>query len=315
MSKQGFILRYLLIIRIIRNKRYISLPELIRRVEDGLAYYDDTDDVGVSRRTILRDLREIRSGMNISIEYSRTENGYYIPDDEDQFSDIERILEQYDLLTSLRAREELSEFVFPEKRKPRGTENLSPLIHAIKRRLTVEFTYMKFKDPRPSVRKVMPYALKEGRGRWYLLAVEEEDDVCHAEKIKSWGLDRIRDLKVTDKRFVRNTAIDPEKEFRDVVGAYSREDLPVEEVILSFSPKGGKYIDAFPLHSSQETLVDNDEEFRIRLRIKITYDFKQELLAQSDVLTVIAPEHLRQELCEVYRKALERNGIPDAGDM
>ncbi len=315
MSKQGFILRYLLIIRIIRNNRYISLPELIRRVEDGLGYYDDADDVGVSRRTILRDLREIRSVMNISIEYSRTENGYYIPDDEDQFSDIERILEQYDLLTSLRAREELSEFVFPEKRKPRGTENLSPLIHAIKRRLTVEFTYMKFKDPRPSVRKVMPYALKEGRGRWYLLAVEEEDDVCHAGKVKSWGLDRIRDLKVTDRRFARNTAIDPEKEFRDVVGAYSREDLPVEEVILSFSPKGGKYIDAFPLHSSQETLVDNDEEFRIRLRIKITYDFKQELLAQSDVLTVIAPEHLRQELCEVYRKALERNGIPDAGDM
>lgn len=93
MSKQGFILRYLLIIRIIRNNRYISLPELIRRVEDGLGYYDDADDVGVSRRTILRDLREIRSVMNISIEYSRTENGYYIPDDEDQFSDIERILE------------------------------------------------------------------------------------------------------------------------------------------------------------------------------------------------------------------------------
>ena len=76
MSKQGYIRRYLLIIRIIRNNRYISLQELIRKVDDGLAYYDDTGDVGVSRRTILRDLQEIRSGMNISIEYSRTEKGY-----------------------------------------------------------------------------------------------------------------------------------------------------------------------------------------------------------------------------------------------
>ena len=101
MSKQSYIQRYLLIIRLIRNNRYISLPELLREVEDGLVYFDDTEDIGISRRTILRDLKEIRSVMGISIEYSRSENGYYIPDDEDQISDIERILEQYDLITSL----------------------------------------------------------------------------------------------------------------------------------------------------------------------------------------------------------------------
>ena len=134
------------------------------------------------------------------------------------------------------------------------------------------------------------------------------ENVRHAGEIKSWGLDRIRDLIVTKERFTRNPAIDPEKEFKDVIGAYSKEELPVEEVILSFSPKAGRYNEAFPLHSSQETLVDNDEEFRIRLRIKITYDFKQELLSQSRDLVVIAPEHLRRELCEIYRKALERNG-------
>lgn len=297
-----------MIIRLVRNNRYIPLSELVRKVEDGLAYYDDTGDIGVSRRTILRDLQEIRSGMNISIEYSRQKKGYYIPEDEDQISDIERILEQYDLVTSLHAREELTSIVFPEKRKPRGTGFLSPLIHAIKRKLIVEFTYVKFNNSVSSFRRVMPYALKEGRGRWYLLAVEIGENVRHADEIKSWGLDRIKDLIVTKERFTRNPAIDPEKEFKDVIGAYSKEELPVEEVILSFSPKAGRYNEAFPLHSSQETLVDNDEEFRIRLRIKITYDFKQELLSQSNDLVVIAPEHLRRELCEIYRKALERNG-------
>lgn len=297
-----------MIIRLVRNNRYIPLSELVRKVEDGLAYYDDTGDIGVSRRTILRDLQEIRSGMNISIEYSRQKKGYYIPEDEDQISDIERILEQYDLVTSLHAREELTSIVFPEKRKPRGTGFLSPLIHAIKRKLIVEFTYVKFNNSVSSFRRVMPYALKEGRGRWYLLAVEIGENVRHAGEIKSWGLDRIKDLIVTKERFTRNPAIDPEKEFKDVIGAYSKEELPVEEVILSFSPKAGRYNEAFPLHSSQETLVDNDMEFRIRLRIKITYDFKQELLSQSNDLVVIAPEHLRRELCEIYRKALERNG-------
>lgn len=37
MSKEGYIQRYLLIIRLIRNNRFISLPELMRKVEDGLA--------------------------------------------------------------------------------------------------------------------------------------------------------------------------------------------------------------------------------------------------------------------------------------
>ena len=226
MSKQGYIQRYLLIIRLIRNNRYISLPELIREVEDGLVYFDDTEDIGISRRTILRDLKEIRSVMGISIEYSRSENGYYIPDDEDQISDIERILEQYDLITSLHAREELSSIVFPERRKPRGTEFLTPLIHAIKRSLIVEFTYVKFNNYVSRSRSVMPYALKEGRGRWYLLAIEIGENVRHAGEIKSWGLDRIRDLNVTNNRFIRNPAIDPEKEFRDVVGVYSNNDLP-----------------------------------------------------------------------------------------
>ena len=219
MSKEGYFQRYMLIIRLIRNNRYISLSELIRKVEDGLAYFDETEDVGVSRRTILRDLNEIRSGMGISIEYSRTENGYYIPEDEDKMSDLERILEQYDLITSLRAREELSSFVFTERRKPRGTEHLSPLIHAIKRSLVVEFTYVKFYNSASKVRSVMPYALKEGRGRWYLLAIEIGENVRHAGEIKSWGLDRIKDLTVTKNRFTRNPAVNPEKEFKDVVGA------------------------------------------------------------------------------------------------
>ena len=172
----------------------------------------------------------------------------------------------------------------------------------------MEFTYVKFNNSTSHTRRVMPYALKEGRGRWYLLAIEIGENVRHAGEIKSWGLDRIRDLNITKNRFSRNPAIDPEKEFKDVVGVYSNNDLPVEEVILTFSPKGGRYNEAFPLHESQETLVDDGKEFRIRLKVKITYDFKQEMLSQSDDLVVIAPEHLRKELCEVYKKALKRNG-------
>jgi len=59
------------------------------------------------------------------------------------------------------------------------------------------------------------------------------------------------------------------------------------------------------LHESQETLIDNDEEFRIHLKVKLTYDFIMELLSQSENMKVIAPEHLKNRLIDIHREAIK----------
>ena len=82
------------------------------------------------------------------------------------------------------------------------------------------------------------------------------------------------------------------------------KDKEPEEVILSFSPTGGKYNEAFPLHESQETLIDNEHEFRIRLKVKLTYDFIMELLSQTQNMKVIAPVHLKNKLIDIYNNAI-----------
>ena len=124
MSKLGYIQRYIQIIRIVGSHPYITLSELVRKVENALFQYDDTGSIGVSERTIKRDISDIRSGLGVSIDYSRSRNGYYIPEDEDCISDIAAVLDQLDLVTSLRARQELSSIIYTEKRKARGTEYL-----------------------------------------------------------------------------------------------------------------------------------------------------------------------------------------------
>jgi predicted DNA-binding transcriptional regulator YafY len=68
---------------------------------------------------------------------------------------------------------------------------------------------------------------------------------------------------------------------------------------------GGKYNESFPLHESQETLIDNEHEFRIRLRVKLTYDFVMELLSQSQNMKVIAPAHLKNRLIDIHREAIK----------
>jgi predicted DNA-binding transcriptional regulator YafY len=215
------------------------------------------------------------------------------------------LLEPLNLLGALHTGGRLPEFVFSEKRKPKGMENLPPLIHAIKNSLVTEFYYSKYDNSSEYMRRVEPYALKEFKGRWYLLAMEIDGRLEDRGNIKTWGLDRIQNLVVTKNKFWKNTEYDIEKEFSGSFGIFSDRNKEQEEVILSFSPMGGKYNESFPLHESQETLIDDDKEFRIRLRVKLTYDFVMELLSQSQNMKVIAPLSLKNELIEIHRNAIK----------
>ena len=300
-SKTGFLQRYLIIIQQVRKNRYISINELIKKVRDSIAFYDN---VGVSESTVRRDLREIREKLYLDVKYSKAQNGYYIDEDEG-LSDIEMMLEPLNLLGAVYLDKKLPNFLFTEKRKPKGMENIPLLIHAIKNSLVTEFFYLKYDNTSQHTRKVEPYALKEFKDRWYLLAMEidgrPEDRGC----VKTWGLDRIKNLCVTNKKFWKDTKINIENDFAFSFGIYSDKDKEAEEVTLSFSPMGGKYNESFPLHESQETLIDNEFEFKIRLKVKLTYDFIMELLSQSENMKVIAPEHLKQKLIDIHKRAVE----------
>jgi predicted DNA-binding transcriptional regulator YafY len=302
MSKAGYFQRYLLIVRKIKNNRFISLNELINIVEKEITIYEDTDSLGLSKRTIQRDFDDIRDIFKIDIMYSKSNNGYYIL--EDEWSDIERQLEYFDLIGTLDS--ELEKFVFAEKRKSKGTEYLYPLISAIKSSRIVEFRYRKFDNTVTKEKRIVqPYAIKEFKNRWYLLAIEIDGRLDERGQIKTWGLDRIENFYTTNKLFDKNIHIDIEVEFKNCFGIHSDEDQNVEEVILSFTSISGKYNEALPLHNSQETLIDNEKEFRIKLKVKITYDFIMELLSQSENLKVIAPLHLKETLIRIHEKAID----------
>jgi predicted DNA-binding transcriptional regulator YafY len=301
-SKTGYLQRYLTIIQKVRRNKYISMNELIDAVQNKMAFYGDR--LGVSERTIRRDLQEIREELYLNIKYSKAENGYYIPDDEGM-SDIEMMLEPLNLSGALLMDKNQSKFLFTEKRKPKGMENLPTLIHAIKNSYVTEFFYRKYDNSSQHTRRVEPYALKEFRGRWYLLAMEIDGRPEERGCIKTWGVDRIEAPTLTGKMFQKNTEYDVEKEFADAFGIYSDRETEAEEIILSFSPMGGKYNESFPLHESQETLIDNEHEFRIRLRVKLTYDFVMELLSQSQNMKVIAPTDLKNRLIDIHKEAVK----------
>lgn len=84
--------RYVLIIDLIRNNRYVSFDDLIVLLQQSLK---DEDGVAISRRTVQRDMKDIDTNI-ITIKYSRQNGGYFIPPDE--VSELERMLRVLDVL-------------------------------------------------------------------------------------------------------------------------------------------------------------------------------------------------------------------------
>ena len=101
--------------------------------------------------------------------------------------------------------------------------------------------------------------------------------------------------------------IDANNLFKDSYGIWNQTDIPVENIELSYSALDGSFLKSIPLHHSQEIIMDNEMEFRIRLRLRITNDFVMALLSRSSSLTVIEPLHLRERIRKIYEEAIKRH--------
>ena len=212
---------------------------------------------------------------------------------------FQRMLEAFDMFNSLNLAQDLKPYIHLENRAPQGTENLYGLLHAIKNNLQIEFSHKKFWEDQTKNRKVEPYALKEFKNRWYLVAKDLVDN-----SIKTFGLDRLTELHITRTKFIYPNNFDVREKFRFFFGIISPNELLPDEIILSFDPDQGRFVKSLPLHSTQEIVLENEAEFRIRLKICVTRDFVMELLSFGDSVKVIEPTSLIEKMKQIYAKAI-----------
>ena len=304
MSKRGYISRYLLILKKLKAKPYSSYEDLeayINNQFDYLQMQDDSLNIGFSKRTLQRDIKEIRTTFGVDIEYSILNKGYFITQGETDNMNFQRMIEAYDMFHSLNLAQDLTPYILLEKRRPQGTENLYGLLHAIKNKLQIRFDYQKFWEDEITHRVAEPYALKEFNSRWYILAKDINDG-----RVKSFGLDRLTHLDITKKTFEYPKNYNIEESFRYCFGIISPDNYGPQEIILSFDPVQGKYIKTLPLHDTQEIVIDNDDELRIRLKLCDTLDFVMELLSFGDNVKVLQPKSLADKVIAAHKKAYEQ---------
>lgn len=287
MSKLIYFKRYLYVIDRLRS-RPCSFNELQEHVMRKLEKDDIDTTFEYAIRTFERDKKDITTLFGIEIHYNRKEKTYAIDEEEIEDQSVTRMIDAFSIHHALQEGNKLSPSVFLEKRKSLGTEHIYGIIHAIQNLNILLFTHQKHWDDFSTLREVKPIAIKESQQRWYLVALDKKDDT-----VKTFGLDRISKLKITDTKF-KPIKYNVEKEFKHAFGieTYSA----AEKIILEFSNKQGNYIKTFPLHESQIVVEETEDTVIVEIYIHTTNDIIMELLKYGSNVKVISPITLQNEI-------------------
>ena len=287
MSKLIYFKRYLYIIDRLRNRpcSFIELQEyVIRKLENE----DINTDFEYAIRTFERDKKDISTLFGIFIQYNRKDKTYVIDEEEIEDQSVTRMMDAFSIHHALQAGNKFSPSVFLENRKSLGTEHIHGIIHAIQNLCFLKFTHKKHWEEDFTQREVKPIAVKESQQRWYLVAWDKKD-----ERIKTFGLDRISDLKISDTKF-KPILYNLEKEYQQAFGVETYS--PVEKIVLEFSWQQGNYIKSFPLHASQQILEENGKTVLLAIHIHTTNDIVMELLKYGSDVKVLEPISLQNEM-------------------
>ena len=299
MPTKNTIRRHYLIIRRILQNDYPSKHTLME--------YMKRYDVEIGERTFQRDLAEIRSNFDIDIIYDEQRNGYYALKDSvlylDQLLYFIGLAESSDIaLSTLKDKNRVLGYVsISPNPKSKGVEHIGWLLRAIQYRQVISITHYSYQTGEQTTYTVEPYLLKEFEGMWYLFAYCED-----MKAFRTFGLDRLRQIQITDRIFQRIAELEHTAEkFNNVYGLVYEPDnnpnAPIEEVRLKVSPVMMPYIQSLPIHSSQSISGDT-----ITLHLIINPELENKIMSYGEHIEVLSPPSLRNKIKERIMQSLTK---------
>jgi predicted DNA-binding transcriptional regulator YafY len=287
--------QYIWIINTLRAYRKLTLEELNQKwQDDGVAGGNP-----LQRSSFNRHRDAILDMFGIIIDCETRTYKYYISNKEVLSDDsIERWL-----FSTLTVHGVLADSAAVKERlvlenAPAGVEYLDIIIRAIRTNHRLRIGYKKF-EAEGYEKMVCPYALKLFRQRWYLLALNDED------QIRIYALDRITMLEQTDEIFEMPVNFSAQAYFSEYFGVLTN-DTPLAHVIVRAHKWMPNYLRTLPLHHSQRELESTPDYTDFSFDIRPTSDFLGELLRHSDGIEVLQPLDLREEMRKIVTGILKR---------
>lgn len=241
----------------------------------------------IPERTFYHYRRGIEENFNIEISCDR-QGRYYIDSDNSRHTKAftNWMLDSYAVSNAIKDSHAPMERVEIED-VPSAREFLPIVLEAIQDSRKVTLTYAGFNRSRAE-RDILfrPYLVKRYKQRWYVIG--------HKEKgggIRTYALDRVREMKILSDTFEIPEAFRPEDLFGNIVGVTTSE-APVRTVRLQTTPTQAKYFRALPLHSSQQEEV-HETYSTFTYRLKLNYELVHEIMSLGPAVKVMEPKELR----------------------
>ena len=179
---------------------------------------------------------------------------------------------------------------------PDGEQYLPDVLEALKKNLVLGMTYQSYTRDEANTFEVEPYCLKAFKQRWYLVG-----NSPYYNKIMIYALDRVKWLVLTEKNFKYPKDFNAEEFFEDCFGIIADQSIDVETVKIKVSAGQANYLRSLTLHQTQREIECNDEYSIFTVRLRPTFDFRQEILSQGCDIEVLEPKWFRDEVAEIAK--------------
>lgn len=79
-----------------------------------------------------------------------------------------------------------------------------------------------------------------------------------------------------------------------------------EAVLLKISKETYPYIATKPIHGTQHVVVQNEDYVIIQIEVIPNFELEQQILSYGELMSVIAPQNLRDKIANRIRSSLEQ---------
>lgn len=319
--------REIIIDRCLQSRRGFSTQEIFDKCNDALERRGELPINALN--TIRNDILSIENRWNVIVEQIRTGREIHyryqdphfsifnspLNDDEiAQLSQSVSLLRRFEGMPGFEWVEEMSAHLqttvstsaepvigFDENKQLKGMSFFTPLFKFITLKQAVEITYKPFSKDAAFSAVVHPYYLKEYNKRWFLLALNDK-----YKKLAAFALDRIEAVAKSKQKFIPNTSIDFSHYFDDIIGVSYDADKEVEEVRIWVCKEQRPYVLSKPIHHSQRQIEEREDgSVVVAIRVIPNFELMQQLLSFGELIEVLSPSTLREEIYARIRKNIE----------
>lgn len=320
--------RYRILNSLLHNSRKYSFEELLEAVNQQL----EMDQLKqISRRTLFNDFRTMEDLFLVKI--SADKHGHYRYEDTGNYFD-EGNLRTYDqfllemslqlfkrykftsyyekfssmlsrifagtILDGLKQGTDLNYIQIAESVEDGGHKWIETVIAAIRDRKCLKTIYHPF-GKEEGIRTVSPYALREYRNQWYMVAhaKEKEDDRPYV-----FRLNRIKKIEEADAPYVsaETCGFDTQNFFKYTLGVYHIHDQAPLEVRLRAKGWVMKLIQERPLHETMRMEQVTSDSMDISIQVYNSPELVSLILGYGPEIEVVAPQDLRAEIALMVTK-------------